>query len=127
MICPKCNSEMERVRQPDVEVDRCTQCKGIWFDMLEQEDLKTLEGSEQIDIGDEKVGAKFNTATKIKCPACESRMIAMVDREQPHIKYESCSQCYGVFFDAGEFKDYKESGILESLKRLYEKGKDSSN
>jgi 4a-hydroxytetrahydrobiopterin dehydratase len=32
----------------------------------------------------------------------------MVDAKQPHLWYEACTECYGIFFDAGEFKDFKE-------------------
>ncbi len=28
-------------------VDRCTNCHGIWFDMLEAQQLKTIDGSEK--------------------------------------------------------------------------------
>ena len=50
-------------------------------------------------------------------------MISMVDLNQPHIKYEACTVCYGVFFDAGEFKDYKEKTILDLFKDLLSRGK----
>jgi hypothetical protein len=45
-------------------------------------------------------------------------MIQMTDHKQPHIKYESCTVCYGVFFDAGEFRDYKEVTLAESVRKL---------
>ena len=45
-------------------------------------------------------------------------MIKMVDQRQPHIWYKSCSLCYGVFFDAGEFRDYKEETVLDFFKDL---------
>ena len=39
MNCPKCSAEFETVSFKDIEVDRCTGCKGLWFDMLEKDDL----------------------------------------------------------------------------------------
>jgi Zn-finger nucleic acid-binding protein len=33
---------MESVSYQGVEVDRCAKCAGLWFDMLEAEDLKKL-------------------------------------------------------------------------------------
>jgi Zn-finger nucleic acid-binding protein len=44
-------------------------------------------------------------------------MIRMVDHQQPHIHFESCTLCHGVFFDAGEFRDYKEVTVAEWFKR----------
>jgi len=118
MICPKCSAEMETVHYQNIEVDRCTKCFGIWFDMLELEDLKVMKGSETIDIGSAAVGKKYNKIQDIKCPVCNAEMIKMVDKKQPHIWYESCSVCYGVFFDAGEFRDYKEETVLDFFKDL---------
>ena len=56
MICPKCEHDLEVVSYNDIEVDRCTNCFGIWFDHREQDELKKLQGAESIDIGDEFVG-----------------------------------------------------------------------
>ena len=119
MNCPKCSAAMDKVQYESIEVDRCTDCKGIWFDMLEQEHLKAIEGSEEIDIGDPEVGKQTNIVDQITCPVCESRMIRMVDGRQPHIWFESCTVCYGVFFDAGEFRDYKQENILDFFRDLF--------
>ena len=51
MQCPKCAQAMEKVTFQDVEVDRCINCGGMWFDMLELEELKKMKGSEKIDTG----------------------------------------------------------------------------
>lgn len=118
MDCPKCGHAMEQVVYADIEVDRCTLCKGLWFDMLEHEQLKEIRGAEAIDSGDREVGALFNRDDRICCPRCRSRMIRMVDPEQPHIWYESCGACHGVFFDAGEFTDYKRHTPIDLLRRL---------
>ncbi len=118
MQCPKCNAGMESVKHGNIEVDRCTSCKGIWFDQLEKDDLKQIEGSESIDIGDSQVGEEYNAIRRIECPKCHTNMIPMVDRDQHHIKYESCAICFGTFFDAGEFTDFKEKTVIERFQRL---------
>ena len=121
MACPKCGADMEKVTYQEIKVDRCTRCKGIWFDMLEAEQLKTLKGSEDIDTGDPKLGKVFSKVEKINCPVCHTQMIRMVDLDQPHIWYEGCTVCYGLFFDAGEFRDYKEETVLDFFKDLFTK------
>ena len=65
MQCPKCLSDMEVVTFKTIEVERCTSCKGLWFDMLKQEDLKKLSGSEVIDTGDPEIGKVYNKIDKI--------------------------------------------------------------
>jgi Zn-finger nucleic acid-binding protein len=109
---------MEKVRHRDIEVDRCTNCYGLWFDMLELEDLKAMKDSEHLDIGDSSVGRLYDAMKRVSCPSCSSRMIKMVDTTQPHLTYEACTVCYGVFFDAGELRDYKEETVLDFFKDL---------
>lgn len=118
MTCPKCNAEMAKVAYESIEVNRCVQCDGLWFDMLEAEHMKALAGSEEIDIGDPAVGEALDERVRIDCPVCHTRMIKMVDARQSHIHYESCPVCYGVFFDAGEFADYKQTTVLEFFRAL---------
>lgn len=121
MQCPKCDAEMETIEYEGVSVDRCSGCKGLWFDMLEHEHLKGIEGSESIDIGSAEVGEQYNRKDDIECPVCKTQLIKMVDRRQPHIWYEACTSCYGVFFDAGEFRDYKERTVLDFFRDLFSK------
>ena len=97
-------------------MNRCTSCQGIWFDEYEQKTLKALKGSESIDTGDPQVGEEYNQVDKIDCPVCNVPMTRLVDAKQSHIWYEGCPVCYGVFFDAGEFQDYKAETILDFLK-----------
>ena len=119
MECPKCTSLMEDVEVDEVIIKRCTYCKGLWFDRFKHKYLKGLDGSEEIDIGDPDVGKDFNKIEDIFCPDCSAPMIKMVVAQQSHIWYESCSKCFSVFFDAGEFKDYVEEDIIDFFKDLF--------
>ena len=47
MECPKCLNKMEVIDFRGIEIDRCTDCFGMFFDHLEKEDLKTLKGQNQ--------------------------------------------------------------------------------
>ena len=122
ITCPKCKSSMGKVTFASVVVDRCTSCKGLWFDAREHERLKDLDGSEEIDAGASAGAASSGSApsrpgdAKLDCPVCHTRLIRMVDHQQPHIHFESCTVCHGTFFDAGEFRDYKEQTVSEWFK-----------
>lgn len=111
--CPKCGAPMARVVHEQIEIDRCEGCQGIWFDMLEMDRLRTVEGAEAIDTGDPSIGRNLNEKDCIDCPVCGTRMIRMVDAAQPHIWYEGCSSCHGVFLDAGEFTDIKTRDVFD--------------
>jgi len=119
--CPKCQGTSEPVVYADIEVDRCTDCKGIWFDSLEAQTLKEIRGSESIDVGDPATGQQFNEMGKINCPKCGTQMTKMVDLNQSHIWYEKCPVCYGIWFDAGEFRDFKQENVLDFVKDIFAK------
>lgn len=118
MKCPKCSSKFERISYSGIEIDRCMGCYGLWFDILEKEDLQAIDGSESIDIGYANVGKAYDKNTKINCPQCHVAMISMIDKDQFHIHYEYCSTCYGAFFDAGEFRDLKQHTVIERFKEM---------
>lgn len=118
MNCPKCKAGMDQVVHDGHEIERCTKCGGLWFDLLEREELKKVAGSQKLDSGDPKVGAAMNRVDEYTCPKCAGAMIHMVDREQKHVWYEACSRCYGVYFDAGEFKDYKLKDLRDRVRSM---------
>ena len=93
---------MEILDFKGIEIDRCTRCRGLWFDRLEAENLKDLEGAESIDIG-EDAAEGFNDMVFVECPKCFS---ILDQKEEGDIKYEFCLSCHGTFFDAGEFRLY---------------------
>ena len=118
MECPKCHSPMEEVTYGrNMTIDRCMNCKGIWFDLGEAETLKDKWMSEFIDIGDPEVGKEYNKIEEVDCPVCGKRMIKISDPKQPHIWYEACEE-HGMFLDAGEFTDYKYETLLDKFRDL---------
>ena len=117
MRCPKCGGEFQAVKLGDVEFDRCSGCRGLWFDAAEHEALRSEPGAEAVDAAAADATARANPGTKM-CPRCSVKMIDMVVAAQPHIAYESCGVCHGVYFDAGEFGDFREETLGESLRAL---------
>jgi Zn-finger nucleic acid-binding protein len=118
--CPKCKTPMEQVQIDKTEVDRCTSCRGLWFDALEDEDIRGGEGAETLDapaVGPSPAPAKGRRSA-IDCPRCKSPMIQMVDRMGRRIQYESCPRCHGKFLDAGEFRAMEPRGVKDAVRRL---------
>jgi Zn-finger nucleic acid-binding protein len=108
---------MESVTYQGVEVERCVECRGIWFDVLEPEVLSAREGSERIDDG-VGGGIKFNFMESVRCPVCSVVMERVVDPQVPQVFFESCPKCLGTFFDAGEFRDFKEGIVVDAVRRI---------
>ncbi|HSN72236.1 MAG TPA: zf-TFIIB domain-containing protein, partial [Steroidobacteraceae bacterium] len=73
---------------------------------------------EMLDTGSPDTGRDFDAVQDIDCPSCRTRMQHKTDAEQTHIGYESCPGCGGVFFDAGEFTDWKQETVSDFFKGL---------
>jgi Zn-finger nucleic acid-binding protein len=114
MTCPKCSSPMQVVVIGGVEIDRCTRCAGIWFDLVEEKRVLRAGGAAKVDTGH---AATEPGPSAVTCPRCETPLLRMVDAGQPHIWYESCAVCYGTFFDAGEFRDLADESLGDLFKR----------
>lgn len=116
--CPKCKAQMEQVQVEQTQVDRCAGCRGLWFDALEDQDIRGSDAAESLDVdsmpGAEPTGGKGS----IECPRCKVRMFHMVDRMGRRIQYESCPQCHGKFLDAGEFKAMEPRSVKDTVRRM---------
>ncbi len=121
MECPKCHGAMETVTFKSIAVQRCKNCGGIWFEALQQEHLRAMRGAEAIDTGDVKVGQQMDELQHVPCPVCHEPMLRLTDVDHPHLHFESCPVCYGSFFDAGKFRQYKSHGILEYIHDLLQR------
>lgn len=120
MTCPKCNAAMETLTVGEYQVNRCTGCGGLWFDLGEEEHIaKSKSDVARLDTGDPSKGAAENAKRDIQCPACHVKMLKMSVPDQLHIKYESCPVCYGAFFDAGELKDYATRTLAEQVEDFF--------
>jgi PAT family beta-lactamase induction signal transducer AmpG len=118
MRCPKCRADMEQVDYEGTEIDRCTICQGIWFDAGEIDVLKDKKAAAAIDIGDAKIGREGNAVDRYPCPRCGGGMVRVVDPEQHHIWYETCSSCSGSYLDAGELRDMSTKSISDIFRSL---------
>jgi Zn-finger nucleic acid-binding protein len=104
---------MQAVTLDEIEIDRCSDCAGLFFDMLEDQDLLTAKLARKADTGDPEVGRERDLSIEIRCPRDRVAMMHMVDPQQQHIEFESCPLCYARFFDAGEFTDLARTTLLD--------------
>jgi Zn-finger nucleic acid-binding protein len=118
MRCPKCRADMEQIDYEGTEIDRCTICSGIWFDVGEINVLTDKKAATAIDTGDAKTGKRSNAIHNYQCPRCSGAMVKVVDPKQTHICYETCSSCHGSYLDAGELRDLSNVSISDFFKRF---------
>ncbi|MFW6253413.1 MAG: zf-TFIIB domain-containing protein [Chitinivibrionales bacterium] len=117
MHCPKCDADTENISCQHITVDRCKQCKGIWFDLLEHEELKQIKGSECIDIGEPDTEINQD----MQCPKCNVNMLLLSDPAHPQVEFQKCPVCHGAYFDAGKFRLLKENAFSRLIRSIFKR------
>ena len=115
---PKCAAPMEQVQVEQTQIDRCTSCRGLWFDALEDQDIRGSAAAETLDAPVAEGRPSPAAPGIIDCPRCKTRMIRMVDRLGKRIQYESCPRCHGKFLDAGEFRATEPRSVKDTVRRF---------
>ncbi len=111
MRCPKCDADMEEVQCDKEIVQRCTDCKGLWFGRGKAVRFLVDWRAEQVDTGDSGIGKQHDGKDIVPCPRCGETMHRLFDIDGMQILYEQCDE-HGQFFDAGEFTVWAEHHFL---------------
>ena len=103
--CHRCWVEMNKkeidVFGPDIIIDVCPKCKGVWLDKGELN--KILKDRKLSNYLTKHIGTK--SRSPMVCPRCGSTMdIETVE----DIEVDVCLFCGGVWLDKGELEDLQE-------------------
>ena len=109
---------MDPVAYDGVTVHRCTRCQGIWFDGATYRSLKKVPGADKLDTGSAATGRRNDAIKDVLCPVCRTVLEVKPDLYQPHIHYDVCPAGDGVYFDAGEFRDFVKEDLADFFKDL---------
>ncbi|MBM4426649.1 MAG: hypothetical protein FJ031_05370 [Chloroflexi bacterium] len=100
MNCPKCNSVLvKKFYKGMIEVEACPQCRGMWLDFHELDQLEDITFNE-----DEHKGSlvHFQTKTNYPCPNCVDELDEFQYRLYD-LKLDTCARNdHGFWLDAGE-------------------------
>lgn len=116
MICPTCKSHMIVVEHNKIELDYCTNCKGVWFDSGELGLLLRSMGLESRGLlpGNVSDAEEVKTAEKKRrCPMCGRKMKKTTVGQQPEVLIDVCKRGDGLWFDGGE--------VMQVVRQLAEK------
>lgn len=104
-------------RQLEADIWRCQACKALWMPMMAHEHLK--DHADDVDVLEAGTAPDTEEPRQLMCPVCIAQpLIDMVDPQQPHIHFESCTECHGRLYDGGEFRDFAEETFRETLRTL---------
>ncbi len=120
MQCPKCTTEMNELAGLAFAAHRCNGCGGVWLGDADIDVRQHAPAIDQIDTTPPDRDSQMNERRDINCPACNTRLLKMLDRNQLNIEYELCPDCRGAFYDAGELKDLSEFTLRERLAGLWD-------
>jgi Zn-finger nucleic acid-binding protein len=90
--CPDCKTRLQPFWVParrlgdEVELDRCNDCGGVWFD-----------AGELSDASGKSVKSR-NVSTDRRCPACGASLLQAQLADGPEV--ETCPSCRGTFLEA---------------------------
>jgi len=106
MNCPECNVVMKKSTAPDVTVDECPQCKGIWFDKCELDRAKDEVDPDLrwMDFDLWKKEGEFRVTTPPKtCPRCLHTDLRALHYAEGDVTIHYCPRCEGIWIHAGDF------------------------
>lgn len=101
MNCPACKHSMVILELNQVEIDYCSDCKGIWLDNGELELI--FSNANQKEISKSFIVKKDIDEAKRRCPICKKKM-DKIEFENTGIILDRCSNNHGLWFDSGELK-----------------------
>ena len=113
MDCPVCKTAMIVLELDEVEVDYCTDCRGIWLDAGELEIL--LEDAAAADRVMGCLKPSESSEHRRKCPICMKAMdkvlIGKAAEKQELI--DRCTKGHGLWFDRGELQQVLKMGHFD--------------
>ena len=118
MKCIKCAGTTKPVRVAGMEVDQCTSCQGIWFDLGEMEEVLEADLVEALQAAVEKNAG--HDAQAAPCPRCggEGHMVPVLNLGHD-IHIDTCPVCYGTWLDGGEIDTLSSKSLLENAQGLF--------
>lgn len=118
MDCPVCKSAMIVLELDEVEVDYCTDCRGVWLDSGELELL--LEDAAKAQDVLQSFAAAKTTETPRKCPICRKKMEKVhvgSHGDKPQL-IDRCGKSHGLWFDAGELEKILKMGQFDDENKI---------
>jgi hypothetical protein len=93
------------VEYRNIELDYCSNCKGVWFDAGELELLLESHGLEETKVfldGILNSQEAPSSEKKRNCPICGRKLKKTAIGTQPEILIDTCPDEHGLWFDGGE-------------------------
>jgi Zn-finger nucleic acid-binding protein len=111
MKCPKCKTGLKHETYENVEIDRCSQCKGTWLDEGELAHIIAVKEEKFTpELIQKTVASVFSGVPeadqqdKHPCPMCARPMRSLNYAYSSGIIIERCPASEGVWLDGAELE-----------------------
>lgn len=110
MRCPRCSAELKVEQSRGIEVDRCPNCRGLWLDYTELDQLEDVV----LDKDEVKGTLAYSPRpSDISCPRCEGPMKAFNYRAWD-LELDLCEKQHGFWLIRGKKLEFLSSWRRES-------------
>lgn len=105
----------------EIWIERCADCKGLWFDegemveAIQSMKLQTLPGPPRDFV--QQRGTRIG-----RCPSCGSEMETVQSQAAPAVEFDRCTECRGIWLDAGEAEQFSDEHVGLLALMLHEFG-----
>lgn len=106
-ICPKCDIQLVALVFKGIEVDMCPECRGLWLDQGELEDLLERTGARAYGPALKWQEVKAPGGPKRHmCPRCDDALRQVTSDATPDgsLVLDTCRRGHGVWFDRFELR-----------------------
>jgi Zn-finger nucleic acid-binding protein len=107
MLCPVCDIEMLILELHEVEIDWCTQCRGVWLDEGELELLAEPTGKAASPVARALDDTSTHQPGRRPCPVCRKAMARVDLPLTPPVEIDRCPKGHGLWFDNGELQQVR--------------------
>ncbi len=100
--CPRCSGELRPIVFEEVgsiNLDRCPECQGIWFDKGE---LDRVNDCVWTNVEEMTLGRARAADEKLRCPRCQGILDALSPLDDQELVLDRCPSCLGFWLDKGE-------------------------
>ena len=103
--CPECDHELVEQPYAKIHMATCFHCRGSWYRGETLAKLLSLKKNRDLlnfskDLFEEKESER-------NCPQCHCHLTAKTFKNRDGLTIDQCTQCQGVWLDAGEFANTK--------------------
>ncbi len=122
MNCPRCQHQLTVTPINDckttIDVDKCPNCEGIWFDQGELALIEDIIEPTLIEI--RHIPGESVQLKTLHCPRCNNspRLQKAIHPRDHHVIIDYCPYCKGIWLDKGELEAIQQENWIVTIAKI---------